>query len=65
LIAGCVGAPAGVAAWALRGGTMWLVGAALIGAVVPFTVVAIMPTNHALQMRGRDLASRETRALLE
>jgi uncharacterized membrane protein len=36
----------------------------LIGAVVPFTFVAIMPTNKALLAAGRDPASRETRALL-
>ena len=60
-----VSALAGAAAWGLGGGVMWLVGAALIGAVVPFTLVAIMPTNHALHEPGRDLASPETRALLE
>jgi uncharacterized membrane protein len=56
---------AGTVAWVLGGGAVWLVGALLIGAVVPFTFVAIMPTNHRLQAPGRDLASAETRALLE
>ena len=55
----------GVAAWLLGGGAMWLVGAVLIGLVVPFTFVAIMPTNKQLLLPGRDLASSETRALLE
>jgi uncharacterized membrane protein len=55
----------GVAAWLLGGGAMWLVGAVLIGLVVPFTFVAIMPTNEQLLSPGRDLASGETRALLE
>jgi hypothetical protein len=54
----------GVAAWLLGGGAMWLVGAVLIGLVVPFTFVAIMPTNKQLLTPGRDLASSETRALL-
>ena len=36
----------------------------LIGLVVPFTFVAIMPTNNRLLEPGRDLASNETRALL-
>ena len=44
---------------------MWLVGAVFIGLVVPFTFIAIMPTNHQLLTPGRDLASSETRALLE
>ncbi|MGH7391844.1 MAG: DUF1772 domain-containing protein [Candidatus Rokuibacteriota bacterium] len=56
---------AGVAAWLAGGGVMWLVAALLIGAVVPFTLVAIAPTNEQLLAPGRDLASDETRALLE
>jgi uncharacterized membrane protein len=55
----------GVVAWLLGGGVMWLVGAVSIGLVVPFTFVAILPTNHQLLVPGRDLASIETRALLE
>ena len=55
----------GTAAWLLGGGTLWLVGALLIGLVVPFTFVAIMPTNKQLLAPGRDLESSETRALLE
>ena len=55
---------AGVSAWLLGGGIMWFAGAVLIGLVVPFTFIAIMPTNHLLLALGRDLASTETRALL-
>ena len=55
----------GVVAWLLGGGVMWLVGAVSIGLVVPFTFVAILPTNRQLLVPGRDLASIETRALLE
>jgi len=55
----------GVMAWLLGGGIMWLVGAVLIGLVVPFTFIVILPTNHQLLAPGRDLASLETRALLE
>lgn len=55
---------AGVSAWLLGGGLMWFAGAMLIGSVVPFTFIAIMPTNHQLLDPGRDLASTETRALL-
>lgn len=55
----------GLAVWLLGGGAMWLIGAVFIGLVVPFTFIAIMPTNHLLLMPGRDLASSETRMLLE
>ena len=56
---------AGVAVWLLGSGLLWLVGAVLIGLVVPFTFIAIMPTNHELLEAGRDLSSAETRSLLE
>jgi hypothetical protein len=55
----------GVVAWLLGAGAMWLIGAASLGLVVPFTFIVIMPTNHRLEEPGRDLASSETRALLE
>lgn len=55
----------GLAVWLLGGGVAWLVGAMFIGLVVPFTFIAIMPTNRQLLTPGRDLTSRETRALLE
>jgi Anthrone oxygenase len=56
---------AGVVAWLLGGGLLWLIGAVLIGLVVPFTFIAVMPTNHQLLVPGRDLSSVETRSLLE
>ncbi len=56
---------AGVTAWLLGGCIFWLTGAMVIGLVVPFTFMAIMPTNHQLLEPGRDLASTETRKLLE
>jgi hypothetical protein len=56
---------AGAVAWLWGGGTGWLVAALMIGAVVPFTFVGIMPTNHALMDPTRDLGSPETRTLLE
>ena len=54
----------GFGSWLLGGGIGWAVGALLVGAVVPFTFLGIMPTNKALLAAGRDLASEETRALL-
>ena len=52
-------------AWFLGGGRAWLVAALLIGLVVPFTLIVIKPTNNELLASGRDLASADTRALLE
>jgi uncharacterized membrane protein len=54
----------GLGSWLLGAGIGWAIAALLVGAVVPFTFVAIMPTNKALGAAGRDLASAETRALL-
>ena len=56
---------AGVLAWLLGGGIMWLAGAVLVGLVVPFTFIVIMPINNQLLAPARDLTSAETRALLE
>jgi hypothetical protein len=54
----------GLASWWMGGGVVWAIAALLIGAVVPFTFLGIMPTNHRLLAPGRDLASPETRELL-
>ena len=56
---------AGGAVWLLGGGLLWLIGAVLIGLVVPFTFIAVMPTNNQLLAPGRDLSSAETRSLLD
>jgi hypothetical protein len=55
----------GVAACLLGGGVGWAIAALLMGAVVPFTLIGIMPTNKALLAPGRDLDEAETRRLLE
>jgi hypothetical protein len=55
----------GLGSWLLGAGIGWAVAAFLVGAVVPFTLIAIMPTNKAIGAAGRDLASVETRALLK
>jgi hypothetical protein len=54
----------GVTVALLGGGVGWLLPAFLIGAVVPFTLAGIMPTNRQLLARDRDLSSAGTRALL-
>jgi hypothetical protein len=55
----------GGVAWLMGAGRGWLVAAVLIGAVVPFTVIGIIPTNHQRLAPGRALGSAETRTLLE
>jgi len=55
---------AGVGVGLMGGGVAWFVAAVLIGAVVPFTFIVIMPTNKRLLSPDLDLASTETRALL-
>jgi hypothetical protein len=55
----------GIAVWLMTGRVGWLVAAVLIGLVVPFTLLGIMPTNRSLFLHGRDLGSPDTRALLE
>ena len=55
----------GVAAYVLGGSVHWLIGAVLIGLVVPFTFLGIMPTNKQLLAPGRDPGASETRILLE
>jgi len=54
----------GLAVWLFGGGLLWLIAAVLIGSVVPFTFIAVMPTNHQL-LAPRDPSSAETRSLLE
>jgi len=55
----------GAATWWLGGGTRWLVGAVLIGLVVPYTLVVVKPTNERLLDPARDATSAETRMLLD
>lgn len=55
---------AGVIAWLQGAGVGWLIGALLVGAVVPFTFLAVMPTNNKLLDPARNLDAPETRELL-
>jgi uncharacterized membrane protein len=54
----------GTAAWLLGDEVAWLIAGLLIGVVVPFTLIVVMPTNQQLLDPKRDLAAAETRALL-
>ena len=48
---------AGLAAWLQLGGTLWLVGALLMLANWPWTLVAIMPVNRRLKAGAGDEAA--------
>ena len=56
---------AGLGNWLSGAGAPWLAGALLIFAVIPFTLIVILPTNNKLRDLGRDKGSDETRRLLE
>jgi hypothetical protein len=59
--AACV---AGAAVAYISGGWSWLAGALAMGAVIPFTLMAIRPTNRLL-LGGAGLADGDARRLLE
>ena len=51
-------------AWFTRGPQGWLIGGILIFAAVPFTLIAVMPTNKKLLDPGLDRSSDSTHLLL-
>jgi hypothetical protein len=59
-----VGLLAGLMAWYQGSGVGWLVGGVLLGALVPFTLIVIMPTNRRLLDPRLDSRSSEARELL-
>ena len=56
---------AGTSAWFLSHRIVWLAGTILIFAVVPFTLLAIMPTNKCLLDPDIDRTSEATHRLLQ
>jgi hypothetical protein len=56
---------AGVSSWLGGAPVVWLLGAALIFAVVPFTLLAIGPTNNQLLEPASDRTSDQVRCLLQ
>ena len=55
---------AALARFAAAGGALWLWGGLAVFAAIPFTLVAILPTNKRLLDPRRDRRSAETNALL-
>jgi hypothetical protein len=58
-----LGFVAGAGVWLLEGDLLWLIAGLLIGAVVPFTLIVIMPINQRLL--GSGLNPTQTSQLLE
>jgi uncharacterized membrane protein len=56
---------AGIGAWFMGAPREWLVGAGMIFAVMPFTFIAIMPTNRKLLDPALDRSSQAAHRLLE
>jgi hypothetical protein len=54
-----------VLAWLGGSNVWWLIGGVLLGLIIPFTFVAIMPTNKRLLSPGLDKRSEEACQLLE
>jgi hypothetical protein len=59
-----IGLFAGILAWVASNALAWLVGALLLGSVIPFTLLVIFPTNKRLLDPGLIANSPEAAALL-
>jgi Anthrone oxygenase len=59
-----IGLAAALVAWLRGRGLPSLVGGLLLGAVIPFTLIVILPTNSRLLDPGLDRSSLEAAALL-
>jgi uncharacterized membrane protein len=59
-----IGLIAAVVAWVQGRGTMVLIAGVLLGMVIPFTALVILPTNKRLLDAGLDRRSAEATALL-
>ncbi len=59
-----LGLVTGVVAWVQGAGAGWLAGGLLLGAIVPFTLVVIGPTNRRMADASLDGSSSEAAALL-
>jgi hypothetical protein len=59
-----VGLLASFAAWLAGASFLWLIAGVLLGSVIPFTLVAILPTNKRLLSPALDRRSAEAERLL-
>ena len=56
---------ASFAAWLAGASFLWLIAGVLLGSVIPFTLIAILPTNKRLLSPTLDRRSVEAERLLE
>src|SRR5215471_19169063 len=60
-----IGFVLGLVAWHQTGNSPWLVGAAILIAAWPYTLIAIMPTNRQLMATDPAAATAASRGLLQ
>ena len=60
-----VGSLLGVAAFAVSGGWLWLIGALVLVSAWPYTLIVIKPTNDALNAADAAAGGAEARRLVE
>jgi uncharacterized membrane protein len=60
-----LGTLAAVAAWRMGASVLWLAGGLLLGAVIPFTLIVILPTNKRLLDPSLDKDSKLAEQLLQ
>ncbi len=56
---------AALSAYVLGAGTQWLIGGILLGLVIPFTLIVILPTNRRLLSPALASDSHDARQLLD
>jgi hypothetical protein len=59
-----VGLLSSIAAWLAGASFLWVVAGALLGSVIPFTLIVILPTNKQLLNPALDRRAAETERLL-
>ena len=59
-----VGLVSSIAAWLAGAGFWWLIAGVLLGSVIPFTLIVILPTNKRLLSPTLDRRSAEAERLL-
>ena len=59
-----IGALSALISWWLNREPAWLIGGVLLFAAVPFTLIAILPTNRKLEDKNLDVSSAEAERLL-
>jgi hypothetical protein len=59
-----IGSAGALLAWWFQGIAAWLVGGSIFLSVVPFTLIAILPTNKQLESKELDTQSNQAGLLL-